>query len=70
MINKFIENPDILAGILIQHRVRENSDAKATWCRANAVGIDKINTSNLKRTSFDIVYDGEPDDVFSFALIL
>ena len=70
MINKLIENPDILAGILIQHRVRENSDAKATWCRANAVGIDKINTSNLKRTSFDIVYDGEPDDVFSFALIL
>ena len=70
MINKFIENPDILAGKLIQHRVRENSDAEATWCRANAVGIDKINTSNLKRTSFDIVYDGEPDDVFSFALIL
>ena len=70
MINKFIENPDILAGILIQHRVRENSDAEATWCQANAVGIDKINTSNLKRTSFDIVYEGEPDDVFSFASIL
>ena len=70
MINKFIENPELLVGISIQHRVRENSNAEATWCRANAVGIDKINTSNLKRTSFDIVYDGELDDVFSFALIL
>ena len=54
----------------IQHRVRENNDVEATWCRANVVGIDKINRSNLKRTLFDTVYDGEPDDVFTFPLIL
>ena len=48
----------------------ENNDAEGTWCRANVVGIDKINRSNLERTSFDIVYEGEPDDILSFPLIL
>ena len=70
MIKKFIENPELVIGMLIQHRIRENNDGEATWCRANAVGINKINRSNLKRTLFDIVYDGEPDDVFTFPLIL
>ena len=36
----------------------------------NVAGIDKINRSNLKRTLFDIVYDGEQDDVFTFPLFL
>ena len=70
MIKKFIENPELVIGMLIQHRIRENNDGEATWCRANAVGINKINRSNLKRTLFDIAYDGEPDDVFTFPLIL
>ena len=69
MINKLLENPELLVGMLIQHRVREN-DVEATWHRANFVGIDKFNRSNLKWPSFDIVYEREPDDVFSFPLIL
>ena len=28
--------------------------------------IDAVNRSNLKRTKFDIIYEGEPVDVFSF----
>ena len=47
MINKLLENPELLVGMLIQHRVREN-DVEATWHRANFVGIDKFNRSNLK----------------------
>ena len=70
MINKLIENSELIVGISIQHRVRENNDVEATWCQANVVGIDKINESNLNRTSFDIVDEGEPDYVFSFPLIL
>ena len=48
----------------------ENNDVWATCCSGNFVGIDKINRSNLKRPSFDTVYEGEPDDAFSFPLIL
>ena len=69
-IKKFIENPELLVRISIQHRVRENNGVDAAWCRANVVGVDKINRSNLKRTSFDFVHDGKRDDVFSFPLIL
>ena len=70
VINKFIKNPQLLAGMSVQHRVRENNGVKATCCRENVAGIGKINRRNLKWTSFDIVHDGEPDDVFSFRLIL
>ena len=70
MIMKFIENPELVVGMSIEHRVKENNSVETSWCQANVVGIDKINRSNLKRTSFDIVYDGELDDVFSFPLIL
>ena len=69
MIMKFIENPELVVWMSIQHRVKENNSVEARWCQANVVGLDKINRSNLKQTSFDIVYDGEPDDVFSFPLI-
>ena len=67
---KFIENPELVVGMSTEHRVKENNSVETSWCQANVVGIDKINRSNLKRTSFDIVYDGELDDVFSFPLIL
>lgn len=69
-LKKFIGNPELLEGISIQHRFRENKDLEATWYRGNVVGIDRINRSNLKFTLFDIVYDEERDDVFSFPLIL
>ena len=69
-LKRFIGNPELLEGISIQHRFRENKDLEATWYQANVVGIDRINRSNLKLTLFDIVYDGERDDVFSFPLIL
>ena len=70
IIKKFIGNPESLVGIPIHHRFRENKDVEATWCQVNVVGLEKINRSNLKFTSFDISYDEEPDDIFSFLLIL
>ena len=48
VINKFIKNPQLLAGMSIQHRVRENNGVKATCCRENVAGIGKINRRNLK----------------------
>ena len=48
VINKFIKNPQLLAGMSIQHRVRENNSVKATCCRENVAGIGKINRRNLK----------------------
>ena len=32
MINRFIENPELLAGMSVQNRVRENNDVEASWC--------------------------------------
>ena len=48
VINKFIKNPQLLAGMSVQHRVRENNGVKATRCRENVAGIGKINRRNLK----------------------
>ena len=42
VINKFIENPELLVGMSIQNRVTKNNDVEATWCPANVVGIDKL----------------------------
>ena len=70
LINKFIENLELLVEMSIQHRVKENNDVEALWCLANIVGTDKINRGNLKWASFGIVYEEEPDDVFNFPLIL
>ena len=53
----------------LRHSVSEMNNPEAKFCQKNVVEIDKINRSNLKRT-LDIVHVAEPNDVFSFLLVL
>ncbi|XP_065656137.1 uncharacterized protein LOC136081830 [Hydra vulgaris] len=66
-LSKFINNPSDFVGFSIQHRVREEDALKVSWERAQVVQIDQLNG---RRTTYLVKYDNEPDEVWSFPLLI
>ena len=66
MLPVFIENPNLLVGKFIQHKVKEQDEDESFWCRGEIIGIDKLN-NNAKRSTFNIRYDMEPDNALILA---
>nr|XP_047137636.1 uncharacterized protein LOC124814152 [Hydra vulgaris] len=64
---KFINNPSDFVGFSIQHRVREEDAHEVSWERAHVVQIDQLNG---RRTTYLVKYDNEPDEVWSFPLLI
>lgn len=69
LLPNFIENPELLVGRTIQHRVSEEDSEEVFWCRGDVVKISKL-TSVLKKTEYEIRYDNEPDNIWSFPLLI
>nr|XP_047144798.1 uncharacterized protein LOC124818272 [Hydra vulgaris] len=66
-LSKFINNPSDFVGFSIQHRVREEDAHEVSWERAQVVQIDQLNG---RRTTYLVKYDNEPDEVWSFPLLI
>ena len=69
MLPKFLENIELLIGKSIQHKVKEEDGDEIFWSKGKVIAIDKVN-KNMKRSTFNIVYEDEPDNVWSFPLLL
>ena len=69
MLPQFLVNPELLVGKRIQHSVREEGSEEVNWQAGKVISIDKVK-QNSKRTTSIVKYDDEPDQNWSFPLIV
>ena len=69
MLPQVLVHPELLVGKRIQHSVREEGSEEVNWQAGKVISIDKVN-QNSKRTTSIVKYDDEPDQNWSFPLIV
>ena len=69
LLAEFVQFPEKLVGKEIQHKVKEEGCDEVYWSKAKIVEIIKLNSKNVKNSSFGVIYDDEPDATWTFPII-
>ena len=68
MLPQFLQNPELLVGKTIQHKVNEEDNNEMFWGRGVVLKVYRT-YSNSKRTEYEVRYDSEPEEVWKFPLL-
>ena len=69
LLPQFLAHPENIVGKVIQHKVKEEASEEVYWSKGKVVSVS-LNQKNPKRSLFDLVYDDEPNNVWSFPLLV
>ena len=65
----YIDQPLLLVGKKIQHKVREEGHDETFWCKGNVLDVCSINENNIKKSLYFVQYDGE-EEKWEFPLLV
>ena len=64
-----MNDPYMLVGKLIRHKVKELDNEEAFWCKGEVKSLVKLAT-NVKRSEYEVVYESELDKIWTFPLLV
>ena len=64
-----LNDVNYLVGKFIQHKIMKIDTKKYFWCTGEVLRVNKL-TPNLKKTLYDVVYETEENQVWTFRLLV
>ena len=64
-----LNNPQLLIGCRIHHKVKETTEDEEVWCTGKVIDITNQPQDQLKKTEYMVIYDDDPSK-YVFQLII